>query len=91
MAETVRICGKVQGSVRAKSVLLTKSAQVMGDIMHDSLAIEAGAFIEGNIMRLDSKAPAPAQPAAPAQSAAPAGNSAAPQAKPAAAAGAKPA
>jgi len=39
--------------VKAKSVVMAKSARVIGDIIHDSLAIEAGAFIEGNIKRLE--------------------------------------
>src|SRR3546814_17691017 len=32
---------------------MAKTARVIGDIIHDSLAIEAGAFIEGNIKRLE--------------------------------------
>src|SRR3546814_12258909 len=30
---------------------MAKTARVIGDIIHDSLAIEAGAFLEGNIKR----------------------------------------
>lgn len=51
--ESVRVCGTVDGAVKAKSVVMAKSARVIGDIIHDSLAIEAGAFIEGNIKRLE--------------------------------------
>lgn len=51
--DSVRVCGAVDGSLQAQSVVLAKTAKVIGDIMHDSLAIEAGAFIEGNIKRLD--------------------------------------
>jgi cytoskeletal protein CcmA (bactofilin family) len=51
--ETVRVCGTVDGAVKAKSVVMAKTARVIGDIIHDSLAIEAGAFIEGNIKRLE--------------------------------------
>ena len=51
--ETVRICGTIDGAVKAKSVVMAKTARVIGDIIHDSLAIEAGAFIEGNIKRLE--------------------------------------
>lgn len=51
--ESVRICGTVDGAVKAKSVVMAKTARVIGDIIHDSLAIEAGAFIEGNIKRLE--------------------------------------
>lgn len=51
--ESVRVCGTVDGAVKAKSVVMAKTARVIGDIIHDSLAIEAGAFIEGNIKRLE--------------------------------------
>lgn len=51
--DAVRICGTIDGAVKAKSVVMAKSARVIGDIVHDSLAIEAGAFIEGNIKRLE--------------------------------------
>lgn len=50
-AETVRICGQVEGEVRAATVVVTKTAKVHGDIVHDSLAIEAGAFIDGHCRR----------------------------------------
>lgn len=46
-AESVRICGKVDGEVRAGSVSLARTAEVRGDVVHDSLAVEAGAFIDG--------------------------------------------
>ena len=58
--ESVRVCGTVDGAVKAKSVVMAKTARVIGDIIHDSLAIEAGAFIEGNIKRLEG----PGRPAA---------------------------
>lgn len=54
--ESVRVCGTVDGAVKAKSVVMAKTARVIGDIIHDSLAIEAGAFIEGNIKRLEGGA-----------------------------------
>lgn len=54
--ESVRVCGTVDGAVKAKSVVMAKTARVIGDIIHDSLAIEAGAFIEGNIKRLEAGA-----------------------------------
>jgi cytoskeletal protein CcmA (bactofilin family) len=50
-AETVRICGTVEGEVRAKTVVLTKTAKVTGDIVHESLAIEAGAYVDGHCRR----------------------------------------
>jgi cytoskeletal protein CcmA (bactofilin family) len=50
-ADTVRICGEVEGEVRAKTVVLTKTAKVTGDVIHESLAVEAGAYIDGHCRR----------------------------------------
>jgi cytoskeletal protein CcmA (bactofilin family) len=58
-AENVRICGSVNGQVRADNVTLEKSARVTGDILHKSLSIEQGAFLEGMCKRIDT---APAIP-----------------------------
>ncbi len=65
-AETVRIYGSVIGEVRANSVTLSKTARVEGDIVHQSLTMEAGADLIGRLSRLDTKIPAPrsAEPAA---------------------------
>ncbi len=38
---------------------LTRTARVIGDIIHESLMIEPGAFIEGRCQRLDGVAAAP--------------------------------
>ena len=53
-AENVRICGIVNGQIRADNVILEKSARVTGDILHKSLSIEQGAFLEGMCKRIDS-------------------------------------
>jgi cytoskeletal protein CcmA (bactofilin family) len=55
VADSVRVCGSINGQLQAASVVLAKSARVTGDIAHNTLAIDAGAFIEGNIRRLDDK------------------------------------
>ena len=54
VAESVRVCGHVKGEIRATSVILAKTSKVEGDLVHESLAIEAGAYIEGNIRRLET-------------------------------------
>src|SRR3954452_4432052 len=53
-AENVRICGIVNGQIRADNVILEKTARVTGDILHKSLSIEQGAFLEGMCKRIDS-------------------------------------
>ncbi|HVI50285.1 MAG TPA: polymer-forming cytoskeletal protein [Candidatus Sulfotelmatobacter sp.] len=51
-AELVRVLGSVTGQIKARAVELAKSAHVVGDITHESLSIEAGAFVEGRFDRL---------------------------------------
>lgn len=57
-AETVRIYGRVQGRVDAKNVALASTAQVDGDILHESLSMEAGASVEGRLTRRATSAAA---------------------------------
>ena len=51
-ADSARVCGTVEGEVCAATIILTKTAKVRGDVLHESLAIEAGAFIDGHCRRL---------------------------------------
>lgn len=53
-ATTVRVHGFVTGQIKAGSVTLAKSAHVMGDILHENLAIEQGAYLEGHCRRIES-------------------------------------
>ncbi len=57
VAETVQIFGTVNGRVRAKTVHLDKTGRVIGDIAHETLAIEAGAYFEGQVQSLKSVDP----------------------------------
>lgn len=56
--ETVRVCGAVVGQIQAHRVELTRTAKVTGDILHELLSIESGAFIEGNCRRIEAPSPA---------------------------------
>ena len=58
-AENVKICGIVNGQIRADNVVLEKSARVTGDILHKSLSIEQGAFLEGMCKRIDTSPAVP--------------------------------
>lgn len=53
VAEDVIVRGRVVGSVRGHRVTLQSSSHVEGDIFHQSLAIEQGAFFEGKSRRSD--------------------------------------
>jgi cytoskeletal protein CcmA (bactofilin family) len=52
-AEIVHVYGAVEGVIKAKSVMLYATAKVVGTIMHESLSIEDGAFVDGKFKRTD--------------------------------------
>ena len=56
VADTVQVSGEVTGEIRATTVTLAKSARISGDIWHETLAIEAGARMEGTCKRLEGAA-----------------------------------
>lgn len=49
--DKVRILGRINGELHAESATLLASAKVIGDVVHESLSIEAGAMIEGHCRR----------------------------------------
>ncbi len=51
-AETVSVLGMVAGQITARTVALAKTARILGDITHDSLSVEVGAYVEGRFNRL---------------------------------------
>lgn len=53
-AERILVRGRVNGQIRAQLVTLTRSAQVKGDVYHDTLSMESGAKLEGHCRRLNS-------------------------------------
>ncbi len=55
-AESVQIYGEVKGIVKAKNVELYASCRVEGIIMHESLQVEDGAYIDGKFKRMDKVA-----------------------------------
>ncbi len=48
-AVDVLIRGAHNGNIEARSVTLGKSAKVMGNITHETIAIEAGAVLDGHL------------------------------------------
>ncbi len=53
--DSVHVSGSVKGYIEAPAVTVAKTAKILGDIVHESLAVEAGAFLEGQCRRLDAK------------------------------------
>lgn len=53
-ADRILIRGRVNGQIRAQNVTFTRTAQVKGDVFHDTLTIEPGAKLEGHCRRLNA-------------------------------------
>ena len=54
IAETTRVCGQVTGQIKGSTVTLDRTAKVVGDIVHQVLALEPGAFLEGHVRHSDA-------------------------------------
>ena len=65
-AEDAVVRGRVEGSIRARKVQLCATCHVEGNILHEALSVESGAFFEGNCRHSDNPI-GDAAPAAPAQ------------------------
>jgi cytoskeletal protein CcmA (bactofilin family) len=55
-ADSAEVRGRVVGSITAKQVRLYASAHVDGDITHEQLTMEAGAFFQGRSLRFQRAA-----------------------------------
>jgi cytoskeletal protein CcmA (bactofilin family) len=53
-AEDAIVRGTVHGAIRARKVQLCSTCRVEGNILHEALAMEAGAFFEGNCRHSDN-------------------------------------
>lgn len=53
MADDIVVRGRIVGSIRARRVQLATTCHVEGDILHEALAVETGAFFEGNCRHSD--------------------------------------
>ena len=54
IAEDIVVRGRVVGSIRGVRVTLQAQSHIEGDIIHQSLAIEQGAYFEGKSRRTDN-------------------------------------
>lgn len=62
VSEEVVVRGHVMGSIRGRRVMLQASSHVDGDIHHQTLSIEQGAFFEGKSRRSDDPTAGIARP-----------------------------
>jgi cytoskeletal protein CcmA (bactofilin family) len=56
-AETAIVSGTFSGDIRAKKVILTKTAKVQGRIFNKTLEIQSGADFQGEVGRLEPEEP----------------------------------
>lgn len=62
-ADVAKVHGSINGHLCARSVFLASSAKVSGDITHERLEIEPGAYLEGHCRHMDDPIPAEQAPA----------------------------
>jgi cytoskeletal protein CcmA (bactofilin family) len=55
----VVVDGKVEGPIQGGEVILKSQAHVVGDIHHQSLAIERGAYFDGRSVQIRGNGQAP--------------------------------
>ena len=55
LADRVDVHGTVKGQIDGATVSLSANARIEGDVVHDSLAVEAGAYLNGHVRRRNSK------------------------------------
>lgn len=65
IADEVVVRGHVMGSIRGKKVMLQSTSHVEGDVFHQALAIEQGAFFEGKSRRSEDPTAGIARPEVP--------------------------
>lgn len=53
VAESVHVYGKIQGLIKARNVHFFKGCRAEGVIMHESITIEDGAFVDGRFKRTE--------------------------------------
>lgn len=53
-AKEIIVRGEVNGLIKGGRVELARTARVIGDVWHESLAIEAGAYLDGHCRRNDA-------------------------------------
>ncbi len=63
-AEGIEVRGRIVGAISGKQIKLQATAYVEGDITHEQLAIDVGAYFQGRCLQTRRAEAAPASPAA---------------------------
>ncbi len=56
-AKTLSLYGTLQGTAEADNLFIAGTARLTGDALHNSIAIEPGAYIEGRCVRMPKRPP----------------------------------
>ncbi len=64
-AETARLAGAIEGTVRVKQLTIERSAKITGDVEYENITIENGGHIDGRLKHMSAVNVAPAPAAAP--------------------------
>ena len=57
-ANNIQLYGVLNGKAAADNLFIAKSAKLIGDATHNTIAIEPGAYVDGHCMRIGSPIPA---------------------------------
>ena len=60
VVKSLQLYGTLNGKAAAEKIFIAKSAKLIGDATHVSIAIEPGAYIDGRCMRVGDPIPAEA-------------------------------
>lgn len=64
-AETARLAGAIEGTVRVKTLTIERSAKITGDVEYENITIENGGHIDGRLKHMSTvNAAAPSGPRA---------------------------
>lgn len=55
-ADTARIAGTVEGSVRVRHLTVERSAKIIGDVEYEDITIENGGHVDGRLKRTGGEA-----------------------------------
>lgn len=67
-AESARLAGAIEGTVRVKQLTVERAARITGDVEYENITIENGGHIDGRLKHMSAVAAAPlrAEPVQPA-------------------------
>jgi cytoskeletal protein CcmA (bactofilin family) len=60
-AESARLAGAIEGTVRVKQLTVERSARITGDVEYENITIENGGHIDGRLKHMSAVAQAPAR------------------------------